>query len=188
MDKEGIKAKLKKLLPRERFEHSLRVLNCALDLARRYNCDEEKASVAALLHDCGRYAEGRKLLSEAKKYKIKIGAIERIEPKLLHAELGKKIARKVFDVKDSDILNAIKKHTLGSEKMSLLDKIVFVADHAESGRRYKKVNFVRSAANKSLDLAIVLSTSSMIDSLNKEKLPISEQTVKTRNYYIIYGR
>lgn len=175
---------LKKWLPKDRYDHSVRVEKTAVTLAEHFGVDIKKASTAALLHDCGRYAGGKELLAEAKKHGLKISKIELFQPKLVHARLGAVIAKKIFKVKDKDILSAISKHTVGSENMTMLEKIIYISDHIESGRRHEGVDKARKLAYSNIDSAIVESTGSMIIALAKKRLPICEQTVKTRNYYL----
>ena len=83
-----------------------------------------------------------------------------------------------------EILSAISKHTVGSENMSMLEKIVYIADHIESDRRFKGVEKIRRHAFSNIDRAIAESTSLMINKLLAKGFPISEQTVRTRNYYL----
>ncbi len=181
---QNLKEELKNWLPRDRFEHSLRVEKAALKLAEHFGVDRKKASTAALLHDCGRYVEGKKLIAKAKKLGLKVSEIEAFQPKLLHARLGAETAKRVFKIKDKEVLLAISRHTVGASGMTALEKIIYLADHIESGRRYGKVNRVRRFAFSDLDKAIVESTSSMIADLIKKGLPVAEQTIRTRNYFL----
>lgn len=180
-----LKDKLKIWLKKDRFAHTLRVEKTALALAKHYGANEKKTSLAALLHDCGRAVEGRKLLGEAKKYGLKISAIEAFQPKLIHARLGAAVAKKVFGARDAAVLSAIAKHTVGGDKMGLLDKIIYLADHIESGRRYKGVEKVRKLAFKNMDMAIIGSLGLMINCLTEKGLPLCEQTVRTRNNLLL---
>ncbi len=175
---------LKKQLGPERFSHCLRVSMTAKKLARFWKENQEKAEIAGLLHDCSRYAKGRGLIAEAKKYGLAIKPEYYMEPKLCHAPLAAKIARKVYMVKDKDILNAICHHTLGRKKMSRLEKIIYIADHMEPARNHLHVKVMRKTACKNLDKAIAISTSSMLEFLLKENKPIAETALKTRNYYL----
>ncbi|MFA4966777.1 MAG: bis(5'-nucleosyl)-tetraphosphatase (symmetrical) YqeK [Candidatus Margulisiibacteriota bacterium] len=181
---DDIKDRLKKLLPLKRFEHSLRVEKEAVKLARHYHIPETKAAVAALLHDCSRFMDGKRMLKQALSWGLKIGPMEKFEPKLLHAKLSAVIARRKFKIKDPDILSAIERHTVGAEKMSRLDKIIYLADHIEDTRNYKGVKGVKKLAFRDLDAAVAESTSSMIGALLKKGLPIFEATVKTRNAHL----
>jgi predicted HD superfamily hydrolase involved in NAD metabolism len=178
------KEKLKELLPAYRFNHSLRVEKAAEKLAKHYGADVSKASLAGLLHDCARYKEGDALLKEAKKFGLKPDKFESLQPKLIHARLSAVVARKKFGVSDKSVLSAISKHTVGSEKMTLLEKVIYLADHIEGGRKFKGVSKLRGLAFRDMDKAIAESTGSMLLSLVRKGLLISEQTVRTRNYYL----
>jgi len=183
MDKHKIKTLLKKWLPKDRFEHSIRVEKTAVKLAKIHKIDEEDASIAAILHDCARYNDIN-LIQEAEKLGLPIKPIEKVQPKLLHPRLGAIIAQRKFGIKNKNILAAIKKHTVGSIKMTPLEKIVYLADHTEPARDYKGVTKVRKLSFIDLNAAIVECASSMLQDLIQRKLPISEETLKTRNYYL----
>ncbi|MBI5701477.1 bis(5'-nucleosyl)-tetraphosphatase (symmetrical) YqeK [Candidatus Saganbacteria bacterium] len=165
-DRKRLGVQLKKWLPKDRFNHSLRVEKEAIKLAKHYKVSLDQASIAALLHDCGKY----------------------IEAGHMHARLGAVLAKEVFGIHDHNILNAIAKHTVGSENMTILEKILYLADHIESGRRFNGVEKIRAMAYKNMDKAIIMSTSMMIGSLLESGYPISEQTIRTRNYYIMGGK
>lgn len=184
-DLKQLREKLAKLLPFDRFEHSKRVERVAVVLAQKHKINQEKVRVAALLHDCARYLDRTGMLKEAKKLGLNIDPIAKFEPKLLHAELSAKLAKKLFGVKDKAILQAIASHTVGTEKMSLLDKIIYLADHIEESRNYHGVNKVKKLAFSDLDAAIAESTGAMIQHLLNKGLPIFEGTVKTRNHYLL---
>jgi predicted HD superfamily hydrolase involved in NAD metabolism len=177
--------KLRDALDRERFEHSLRVEKTALSLAKRYKVSTKKASLAALLHDCGRKFSKKGMLKEARRAGIKIDPISRFEPKLLHAELSAYLAKKTFGIKSKEILGAIQKHTIGSPKMSKLEKIIYLADHIEEGRNFSGVKKARKTALKDLNKAIVEVATEMINYLIKKKLPVHPGTLLTRNYYLL---
>jgi predicted HD superfamily hydrolase involved in NAD metabolism len=180
-----LEIKLKKLLPKERFQHSLRVKEAALKLAQGFSVDKNKVRTAALLHDCSRYLKSPEMVEAAKGFGIKVTKIEEFEPKLLHARLSARIAKRDFGITDKEILTAIEKHTVGHEEMNTLDKIIYLADHIEEGRDFKEVSRLRKLASKDLDRAIAASASSMLRFLIDQELPIFEQTVRTRNYYLM---
>ncbi|KAF0134813.1 MAG: metal dependent phosphohydrolase [Candidatus Saganbacteria bacterium] len=179
-----LNGELEKLLPKERFKHSLRVAHEAVKLARYYGAPEEKAKIAAIFHDCSRYMDRGQMLEAAKFYKLKISELEKKEPKLLHAKLSREIAKRKFKINDRQVLSAIEKHTTGSEKMTLLEKIIYLADHIEINRRFNGVKKVRMLAYKDLNAAIAASAGSMIVELVKKDLPIFLETVKTRNAHL----
>ena len=152
-----------------------------MELAKRWGVSEDKAAVAGLLHDCSRWMSGKQMIARAKKLKMPIGEVELSEPKLFHAELSAHIAKADFGVKDKDILSAIQRHTLGSVSMSVLDKIIYLADHVEPERDYAGVEDVRRLAFKDLNKAVIESINSMIRALLIRGLPIHPQTIETRN-------
>jgi predicted HD superfamily hydrolase involved in NAD metabolism len=183
--REDIIKKLAKVLDRERFEHSLRVEKVAVRLAKKHRASKTKASLAALLHDCARQYSRQQLLKVARKLKLKIDAVSEFEPKLLHAELSARLAKRDFGVRSRDILDAIEKHTIGAPNMSKLEKIIYLADHIEEGRDFSGVSKIRRLAARDLDAAIIESSSRMLRFLLQKGLPIHPGTVKTRNHYLL---
>ena len=176
--------KLKQELDPERFEHSLRVEKTAVALARRFKVSIQKASIAALLHDCARKYNRAQMLKQAQALGFKIDPVSRFEPKLLHADLSAHLAKKVFGINSPEILGAISRHTIGASAMSKLDKIIYLADHIEEGRDFKGVEKVRSLAKKDLNQAVIESTSNMLKFVLEKGLPIHPGTIETRNYYL----
>jgi len=177
--------KLKAVLGTKRFKHSLRVEKIAVLLARKYRVSTKKASLAALLHDYARQFDRQELLRQATKFKLGIDPVSRFEPKLLHAELSALLAKKDFGISQKDILEAIRKHTIGAPRMTSLEKIIYLADHIEEGRNFTGVSKVRRLAQRDLDKAVVEATANMLKFLLEEGLPIHPGTIETRNYYLM---
>lgn len=138
--------KLSGLISNSRLEHSVGTMEIAVKLADRYGLGKEQASLAALLHDCAREMGDEELLSIAAEEGLPVGEMEKLLPVFLHGPVGAVIARKKFGVTDSKILRAISLHTTGTSKMEMLDKIIFVADKVEPGRRYSGVEKLRELA------------------------------------------
>jgi predicted HD superfamily hydrolase involved in NAD metabolism len=185
MDEKNIAEKLRKLLGPSRFKHSLRVREKVLHLSKFHRIDLKKAAIAGLLHDAARFLDRKGLLKFAEKIKLKIDPISRIEPKLLHAPISARIARKKFGIRDKQILRAIATHTLGRKRMTMLEKIVYVADHTEEGRSHAGVRKARKLAKSDLDKAIVAISSSMIKYLLNNDLPVHPATFEVRNFYLL---
>jgi predicted HD superfamily hydrolase involved in NAD metabolism len=185
MDEKKIIKRIKNLLGPSRFKHSLRVRDKILHLSRFHNIDTKKAGVAGLLHDVSRYMDRNGLLKFAEKTGMKIDAIERLEPKLLHAQISAYIAKTKFGIKDRQILQAISSHTLGRENMTMLEKIVYVADHVEEGRSHAGAAHARHLAEEDINQAIVAISTSMIKYLIGNGLPVHPMTVKVRNHYLL---
>ena len=152
-----IQTELRKIMLCERFEHSLRVRDTATRLAELYSCNKNKAEIASLLHDVARdmpLEEMQDILRKSGVYS-KYSDPEYQNHQLMHAHVGKEIAEKRFGIKDADILRSIELHTTGGESMSLLDKVVFVADFIEPGRTFSGVNECRTLAFDDLDKAVL---------------------------------
>ena len=177
--------KLKRDLDPKRFEHSLRAEATAVSLAKKHGVSIKLASIAALLHDYARKFSRAELLKQAKKFRLKIDAISKFEPKLFHAELSALLAKREFGITSPQILKAIKKHTVGTPKMTTLEKIIYLSDHIEEGRNFAGVKKIRNLAFRNLDKAIVASASNMLKFLLNEGLPIHPGTIATRNYYLL---
>ena len=152
MTREEIKKDLKNLLSEKRFEHTLGVEYTSACLAMRYGADMEKARMAGLLHDCAKYLSAEDKISYSKKYGMPISKYEKKNPELLHAKLGACFANVKYGVSDPEILSAITWHTTGKPDMSLLDKIVYVADYLEPNRNQApNLAEVRELAFRDLD-------------------------------------
>ena len=126
---------MEKVQDAKRFAHTLGVEFTAAALAMKYQADVTDAQIAGLLHDCAKCLTDEKRVSICEKHQIPMTDIERRNPFLLHAKVGEHLAREKYGITNPDILNAIRFHTTGRENMSLLERIVFVADYIEPGRR-----------------------------------------------------
>lgn len=149
-------AALKKSLSPGRYEHTLAVAALAGELARRWNFDGDKALLAALLHDCGRAVPVSDMPAYARKRGLSAPAassISRHNPLLLHAYISEDLARRRFGVSDSDVLSAIRKHTLGGRPMSPFDRLLYVADALAYDRGYAGVLRLRKLAFSNLNSA-----------------------------------
>ncbi len=149
-------------LPPKRYKHSVRVYETALQLAQTYGLPQEKIAVCALLHDCGREVASKDSAAKADELGITIDEIERNQPILLHAKLGVHYAQTKYGVKDKEILTGILQHTTGAAHMTVLAKVVFLADMIEPGRDFPGVEKLRELSYKNLDKAMLLAYSNTI--------------------------
>ena len=138
MNTDCIKKTLKESLSEERYNHTLGTADCALKLAKKYGLDEKKAYLAGLLHDCAKCKSNDELLKIIKQELKNIDEGELQNYKTLHAPVGEYFARTMYNIDDSEILNAIRYHTIGRVNMSLFEKIIFLADKIEENRNYEK--------------------------------------------------
>lgn len=167
---DSINRKLHTMLTPKRFKHTQGVAVEAAKLARKYGADEKKAYVAGLLHDCAKCIPTDEKLAICKKYGVELDDILRKQPDLTHSFLGAKMAERDYGIKDKDILNSIAYHTTGRPDMSLLEKIVYIADYIEPNRAYfDGLDKIRKLAYKNIDKAMVAILKKTI-SYNKNKV------------------
>ncbi|GFI47231.1 ribonuclease Y [Lachnospiraceae bacterium] len=179
-----IRKKMEKTLDPKRYEHTLGVAYTASALAMRYQEDMNKALVAGLLHDCAKCMDNEKKLHICQKHHIPVTDIEKKNPYLLHAKVGRHVAKKQFHIHDKDILNAILNHTTGRPGMSPLEKIVFIADYIEPGRKQApNLALVRTLAFQDLDEALLAILRDTLEYLQR----IDNQDPMTQNTYNYYS-
>lgn len=176
---------LQKELKPSRYEHSVGVMESSVQLAKLYGCDVEKARIAGLLHDCAKCLSDKEILKKAKQYNLEFDFITSRQLELAHGPLGAVIAEKEYGITDHDILKAIQYHTTGKPDMSLIEKIIYLADYIEPNRNYPGVEALRSKALQNLDDAIFQAMNNTIQyvvSLNGLLHPL---TIEARNDLII---
>ncbi len=177
---EEIKTKLQNCLSEERYFHSLGTMEKAMELAKQFGCNIEKAQTAGLLHDCAKCLK----TSELEKFKDSFEECEKLSEKTWHAPAGAFIAQKEFGVEDEEILSSIRWHTIGKKNMSDFEKIIFLADKIEERTREpkfrEKIEKVLKETNN-LDAAMLKSFKITIKSLLKRRLPICFQTIDVYN-------
>ena len=154
----------------------------AQDLAQIYEVDEEKAYIAGLTHDCAKYNEEKYI----EKLNIDISTYNVISLKdpVLHSFIGAEVAKKVYNISDKDILDAIRYHTTGKESMTILEKIIFIADAIEPRRDFEGINNIRDASRKDLDKTMLMLLDSSIIFLISKKAIINPLSFIARNYLI----
>lgn len=185
---EKIKEELLSTIGESRFEHSLRVMVQAKKLAEIYRVDQEKAAIAGLLHDCARYEDKMQLLKKCQEFDIILDKLYTGNLNLLHAPLGARVASETYKIYDEDILNAIKYHTTGRKDMSMLEKIVYMADYIEPKRDFEGIEEVRNLCYKEKDLnkALIRSIDNTIRYIIDKNLIIHEDTIQARNFLLYY--
>jgi nicotinate-nucleotide adenylyltransferase len=152
----GLLKRLRATLKPARYEHTLNVASLADALARRHGANAAKARLAGLLHDAGRRFPPPLMAEYALKRRLKVPERDLtagLEPMLLHAHISEDLARREFGVEDEEVLSAVRKHTLGDARMSLLDTIVYVADACSADRAHAGAAETRALAFDDLDAA-----------------------------------
>lgn len=146
-----------RLVEEKRFNHILRVEKAAIELAEHYGADVYKARAAALLHDVTKRKTGEEQLEMAREYGVPGAEEFEKSPKVAHAFTGAAYAEHRLLISDPDLLTAIRYHTTGRAGMSLLEKIIFLADGIEEGRSFEGVDGIRKAAFEDIDRAMLIS-------------------------------
>lgn len=183
-DIDKMQKKLKKYVDGARYAHTLGVMYTAAALAMCHGEDIERARVAGLLHDCAKCIPNHKKLKLCRQYGIPVSDAEKEAPYLLHAKLGAYIAREKYHIRDEEILSAITCHTTGRPGMTLLEKIIFIADYIEPMRsKAENLTEVRRLAFWDIDRAVYVTMRDTLRYLEKEKTSLDKQTVVAYNYY-----
>lgn len=182
--REHIVRKLEKRLTQKRFEHTLRVETTAIALVKRYGGDIHDASIAALMHDYAKNDTIKKKEKYIEKYGIVLSAVEKERMDLAHGKIAAAIARHKYKVDNGDIIHAIMYHTTGRPGMSSLEKIIYIADFIEPGRRmFPGLDKVRDLAYEDLDRCLIKILMLTINHLMDKDMPIDPITEQTYEYY-----
>lgn len=172
---------LRERLTEKRFIHSLNVAESAKQLALIYGADAEKAYTVGLVHDCCKDTPAGLQLSYMLENKVELSEYELDVAKLYHAISGSVYAKNEFGITDEDMLNAIRYHTTGRKGMSLLEKVVFIADFISAERDYDGVDIMREKAGRSLEEAIVEGLGFTIKDLVNRNMVIHPDTIAAFN-------
>ncbi|MBF0714720.1 bis(5'-nucleosyl)-tetraphosphatase (symmetrical) YqeK [Gemelliphila palaticanis] len=184
MNFEEIQEKVKQILPLKRYEHTLRVVDTAIMLAKRYEVSEEKAKIAALLHDICKPMDEVEMKKYVVKYNLDIKLLD-YPTEVLHGPVASVYIEKEFGVVDEEIKLAIATHTFGKTNMSKLGKILFIADYIEPGRKHPHLKEVTEVAEYDLDEAVRLAAKYTLLYLIENDERIYPSLLKCYNYYNI---
>ena len=168
-------------LNHRRIPHVLGTEQEAIRLAVRYGADVEKARRAALLHDCTKKLDMEEQLSLCRQYGIQLDGLEQRALKLLHARTGAEVARDVFGV-DDEIYSAIRWHTTGHANMTLLEKIIYLADYIEPSRDFPGVDRLRKVCYEDLDKGLLTGLEMTIEEMRGMGNPVHHATLEARDF------
>lgn len=180
IDKDKILNIVKQNTGKSRFEHTLRVADLATKLAIHYNVDVDKTWLAAILHDL----EKNISLEDNDMLVRMYGLDEKYigNQNLSHSKLAAVVSRDKLGINDEDILNAIAFHTTGRANMSMLEKIIFVADTCEEGRTYKEAAMLREKAFENIDDVCIFILKFLKESIENKDLEADEDTIRALRY------
>jgi len=171
-------------LPRGLAEHIERAAAEADRLAAGFKeLGREQVELAAWGHDIARALSPRELLAKARRFGLEVGPVEEEAPILLHGPVGAEILRREYGIDDPQVLAAARFHSTGRAGMSLLEKVIFVADKIEPGKVRAKPALarVRDLADRDLDAAILEYLEQMLQMARQEGWPLHPQAVAARN-------
>lgn len=152
MDIEHMRQRVKERLLPDRYEHTIRVTETAIELAKRFGVNVEEVRIAALLHDYAKNIDEQELKNYIKKFNLPDELLS-YHAELWHGPVGSKLVEKQFNISNQTILRAIYYHTTGRAQMSPVEMVVFLADYIEPDRNFPAVHGVREEAKKDLTLA-----------------------------------
>ena len=167
---------IEKRMKAGRFKHSKNVAKEAVRLAKKYGADVQKAETAGILHDATKETPDSEQLELIERAGIVLTPLERSTRKLWHAISGAAFVQVELGITDEDIINSIRYHTTGRAGMSLLEKVIFIADFTSAERDYDGVDKMRKLADKDLDEAVLEGMSFTIADLAQRKLTIAPDT------------
>ena len=176
---------IKSMMSENRYNHCVNVSKEAVKLAKRYGGDEEKAAIAGILHDITKEMPKEEQLQIMLDSGIILDDIQKNAPKLWHGISGSAYIKNHLDIDDEDILNAICYHTTGRAGMSLLEKIIFVADFTSEERTYKGVATMRKKSRKSLEDAMLYGFKFTFSDLSSRELAIHPDELACYNEIVL---
>jgi len=174
-DRDSAVKLLSKYLKGEKFDHSLGVEKTAVKLAKRFGADVHKAGLAGLLHDITKQMDNAAL---AQKY-----GLASVSEKTLHGPNAACWLKENGFVDDEEILLAIKYHTTGRADMSLLEKIIYMADYIEPNRDFEGVDVLRKKAEEDIDEALLMGLGMSLENIIEKESLIDGDSVAAYNCY-----
>ena len=168
-------------LKARRIPHVLGTEETAVHLAEKYGADETAARQAALLHDCTKRLSMEEQLELCRHYGIELDELEKDALKLLHAKTGAAIAADVFGMSE-EVVSAIRWHTTGKADMTVLEKVIYLADFTEPNRDFPGVEELRKACERDLDEALQMGFEMTVEEMKEWGNPVHEKTLEALAY------
>ena len=174
------------MMKQKRVPHVMGVEEEAVKLARRWGADETLARRAGILHDCTKYWTLEENKALCAKYGVELDELEQKAVKLLHSKTGACIAKYIFG-EPEEVYWAIFWHTTAKENMTLLEKIIYMADYIEPNRDFEGVEHLRALSYEDLDKALLLGVETTIQEMEERGLPIHKRTLMARDWLLAAG-
>lgn len=181
--REAILKEVQSKITPARYEHILRVESCAIALAEKYGADKEACSLAAILHDYAKDVDKDTIKRLVDNGDLQAELLE-YGSQIWHGPAGSYYAEKTFGIVDAAILSAISQHTIGGREMTLLSKILFIADYVEEGRTFPGVEEARELAFEDLNQAVIYKITQTLIHLVQKRVKIYPETLFVYNAWI----
>lgn len=182
MNMDSINNYIEKNFSEKRKIHTEGVRTTAIALARQYGENPEKAEIAALFHDLYRGVSEDVLNYYVKHLELDDKYLNNAN--LAHGKIAAVVMEREYGITDADILNAVKFHTTGRAGMSLLEKIIYIADAIEPNRKYPGVDEVRERVKTDLDDACLLSLTRTIEYVTGQGNYLDTDTIDARDFLL----
>ena len=169
-----------KLNPK-RYQHSLNVAKSAVSLAKHFGADEQKAYICGVLHDVMKNSSQQEQLAVIEQAGEKMTDLEMSNPKLWHAIAGAAYMKIILSIDDADMISAVRFHTTARANMTMLEKVIYIADYISEDRDYNGVDDMRQKALSNIDSAVLMGTQFSITDLAKRYKVIHPDTVAAFN-------
>ena len=176
LPEEELKSVLKSRMNEHRYAHSLNVAKRAVFLAEKYGADIKKAEFAGLIHDICKGIPSEEQLLMIQNAGIELDEDTMKSPALWHSIAGAVYSEHELGVTDRDVLNAVRYHTSGREKMSILEKVIYMADLTSAERNYPDAEYTRNLTDYSLDEGIAYGVRWIAGDLERRGFPKGKDT------------
>ena len=174
---------LEKGIDKKRLEHSINTSKEAAVLAKLFGADVDKAYKAGLLHDIAKGKSTNELREIAKECDRSLDEFELANPELAHGKIGAEMIRKQLGITDKDILSAIRWHTTGRANMSVLEKVIYISDIIEPGRKFMGLEDIRKLAYKDIDADMVLTLEYVMRFVHSKGFALHPKSIEAYKYY-----
>jgi predicted HD superfamily hydrolase involved in NAD metabolism len=187
MEREEALKIVKEQLTDHRYQHTLGVVETAITLAKKYGADEKKAETAAIFHDYAKFRPKDEMRQIILNQNFPQDLLH-YHAELWHAPAGAYLVEREAGIKNKEVLDAIRYHTSGRPGMTLLEKVIYLADYIEPGRHFPGVDEVRALAKENLDKALIQAVKNTILFLMKKNQPVYPDSFQTYNDLVLNWR
>ena len=179
---------LRKRLSKKRFQHSMNVAEECFSLAEKYGADKQRCYLAGMLHDIMKEEMPEKLKQYVMDSGLSPDPAEITAKSLWHGIAGGYYIREELGIDDKELISAVRFHTIGCARMSLMEKIVFLADMISEDRKYKDVDKMRDYCYEDINVAMSVALIYLLESVTARCGTIPMYTFQAYNYYLKFNK